>query len=220
MRIIVLAALAEEADAFMAGAGKAPGTGWPATRQTEFNGHALFIATCGIGKVNAAAAAAQLHALHRADMFIMTGTAGKIGTLQGDCFYLSRAAQHDYGARRGDSFIHYDPGAYPLGPAHLSHYRSLPDPGVGLPHATIVSGDAFIEDAAYARHLVAALDGDLVDMETAAIAQFARIVGLPWAAVKATTDDANHDSAADFHTNLLTASRRAAQAVEKLITLL
>lgn len=220
MRVVVLAALSEEADVFLAGAGTAGETGWLPTRHTVIDGHELFIATCGVGKVNTAAAAAHLHALHGADIFIMTGTAGKIGTVRGDCFYLSRAAQHDYGARRGDSFIHYDPGAYPLGPAHLSHYHSLPDPGVGIPHATIVSGDAFIEDAAFARHLVAALDGDLVDMETAALAQFAHMVDRPWAAVKATTDDANHDSAADFHANLLAASGRAAGAVEKLIALL
>jgi adenosylhomocysteine nucleosidase len=57
-------------------------------------------------------------------------------------------------------------------------------------------------------------------METAGVAQYAGHVGLPWAGIKATTDDANHDSAGDFHANLLAASERAARAMERLVALL
>ncbi len=68
--------------------------------------------------------------------------------------------------------------------------------------------------------LVAALEADVVDMETAAIAQFAATIGVPWAGIKATTDDANHESAGDFHTNLRAAAARAARAMEQLLSLL
>jgi adenosylhomocysteine nucleosidase len=220
MRIILLAALDEEADAFMPGMGARLGDPWPKVRWIESGGHVIFLTATAIGKVNIVAAAARLHALHGADLLMTVGTAGKLSTIEGDCFYLARAVQHDYGARKKDAFVHYPPGAWPIGPAHVAPYVALPDPGLGLPHACITSGDAFIEDAAYAAHLVAALDADVVDMETAAVAQYAQAVGLPWAAIKATTDDANHDSAGDFHANLLAASRRAAQAMERLIALL
>jgi adenosylhomocysteine nucleosidase len=220
VRIIILAALAEEADAFLPGQGTMIDCGWPVARALTFAGHDIAVATTQIGKVNIATAAARLHALHGAALILTLGTAGKLSAIEGDCFYLARAIQHDYGARRPSDFVHYMPGAWPMGPANAQPYDAFPDPGVGLPHACIASGDAFIEDGAFAAHLVAALDADVVDMETAAIAQFATNIGLSWAGIKATTDDANHESAGDFHANLVAASRRAADAMERFITLL
>jgi len=221
MDILLLAALDEEAESFMPGLGEPlPGAPWPPVRRIETGRHTILLGTAGIGKVNVATAAACLHMRHGADMLATIGTAGKLSAIEGDCFYLTRAIQHDYGARKADTFVHYPPGAWPIGPAHADSYMALPDPGLKLPHAVIASGDAFIEDAAYAGHLVAALDADLVDMETAALAQYARTAGLPWLGIKATTDDANHASAGDFHSNLRAASRRAALAMTDLIALL
>ena len=217
MRILILAALEEEADAFRPGEGVALDGTWPPARQLQVGDHEVIVATTQIGKVNIAAAAALLHAQVNAELLLTLGTAGKLSSLAGDCFYLARAIQHDYGARRPGDFIHYPPGAWPLGPAHVEPYEALPDPGTDLPQACIASGDAFIEDGAFAAHLVAALDADLVDMETAAIAQLAHNLGLPWAGIKATTDDANHESAGDFHANLVAAAGRAAAAMEQLL---
>ncbi|MET0360233.1 MAG: 5'-methylthioadenosine/S-adenosylhomocysteine nucleosidase [Sphingobium sp.] len=219
MRIILLAALTEEADAFMTGAGTLL-DGWPAARRIGASGHEVIVAVTGIGKVNLAAVAATLHARHPADLLAITGTAGKIGTLPGDCYYLARAIQHDYGAERPGSFAHFTPGAVPVGPSVIEAYSALPDPGTGLPAALIASGDAFVECPDHARFLSEGLSADVVDMETGALAQFAAIAGLPWVGIKATTDDANHDSASDFRTNLLTASHRAARNMERLIALL
>lgn len=220
MRIILLAALPEEADAFMPGEGEALADSWPTIRRIETGGHELFLATTGIGKVNIVSAAARLHTRHGGELLMTVGTAGKLSRIEGDCFYLARAVQHDYGARKKDAFVHYPPGAWPMGPAHVEPYHAMPDPGTGLPPACITSGDAFIEDADYAAHMVAALEADVVDMETAAVAQYAVAVGLPWAGVKATTDDANHDSVGDFRANLLAASDRAARGMERLIAAL
>ena len=220
MRILILAALAEEADAFRSGEGEPVPCAWPPARRLALAGHDVVVATTQIGKVNIATAAARLHALLGAELLLTLGTAGKLSSLAGDCFYLSRAVQHDYGARRPQDFAHYMPGAWPIGPAHVEPYAALPDPGTGLPQVCIASGDCFVEDGAFAAHLVAALDADVVDMETAAVAQFAQSVGLPWAGIKATTDDANHESAGDFHANLLAASARAARAMERLLSLL
>lgn len=220
MQILLLAALDEEADTFLPGTGEALVGTWPPVRRIETDGHTVLLATTGIGKVNVATAAARLHMLHGADLLATIGTAGKLRGIQGDCFYLAQAVQHDYGARKAEAFVHYPPGAWPMGPAHAEPYTALPDLGLMLPHAVIASGDAFIEDPAYAAHLVATLDADLVDMETAALAQYARRVGRTWLGIKATTDDANHASAGDFHANLRTASRRAADAMAALIALL
>jgi adenosylhomocysteine nucleosidase len=48
------------------------------------------------------------------------------------------------------------------------------------------------------------------------MAQLAAKLGLPWAAIKSVTDDADGESAGDFRENLLNASARAAQAMERL----
>jgi adenosylhomocysteine nucleosidase len=55
-------------------------------------------------------------------------------------------------------------------------------------------------------------------MEVAAVAQTAQAFRIPWAAIKAPTDDANGESAGDFTANLQAAAERAARAVEMLIT--
>ena len=220
MRILILAALDEEADAFMPGQGEPLDLAWPAARALRVSGHDVTVATSQIGKVNIATAAARLQALRGANLLLTLGTAGKLSALPGDCFYLARAVQHDYGARKPGDFVHYRPGSWPMGPSNIEAYAALPDPGSGLPQACIASGDCFVEDAAFSAHLVAALGADIVDMETAAVAQYATNAGIPWAGIKATTDDANHESAGDFHANLLAAAARAAGAMERLLALL
>lgn len=217
MDIIVIAALAEEADALFAGQGSPTEPGWPAVRHVAFAGHSIRIATSGIGKVNVATVAATLHQQRPSDLLAITGTAGKIGKIDDDCFYLARAVQSDYGAERPGNFVHYTPGAWPIGPASVDHYIALPDPGTGLRAATIASADAFIECPDHSALLVERLGADLVDMETGALAQFAALADVPWVGIKATTDDANQESAGDFHANLVNASKRAAAAMERLI---
>lgn len=220
MTVAVLAALAEEADAFCAGQGVDESVAYLPIRRFMVAGHTIVVATTGIGKVNTASAAALLHARFAPQLFIEIGTCGKLSGLTGDCFWLASAVQHDYGAERPGQFIHYDPGAWPLGPDSVTPFAAIPNPGVALPHARIASGDAFIECPDQARFLVDGLAADVVDMETAALAQFCARAGVPWAGIKAPTDDANTDSAGDFHGNLLAAAARAAKGAEQLISLI
>jgi adenosylhomocysteine nucleosidase len=64
------------------------------------------------------------------------------------------------------------------------------------------------------------LKADLVDMETAAVAQIATLLDIPWAGIKAVTDGANSDSSGDFHANLERAAKRAANAAADFLTLI
>lgn len=220
MRILVLAAMEQEADGFLPGANATSGSSWPAIRTATLSGHSLHIAVTGVGTANASGAAALLCERYGPDLMLMIGTAGKIAAVEGDCFWLSRAIQHDYGRRSPQGFVHYDPGAIPFGPSIVTPFESVADPGIGLPNATIVSGDSFVEDPVFSAHLAATLGAQLVDMETAAVAHVAGRLGVPWAAIKATTDEADHDSTADFWTNLRHASRRAGEAVERFVAML
>jgi len=93
----------------------------------------------------------------------------------------------------------------------------MPDPGLNLPHARIASGDSFVACPDAAAGLVRDLGATLVDMEVGAVAQASMRLRKPWAAIKAVTDDANGDSAGDFHTNLVRAARIAGTAIERLV---
>lgn len=211
--ILILAALPEEADALFPGEGEREG-GPFAVRRLASGGHTLTIATCGLGKVNAALCAGIL--VGKADMLLMSGTCGSLGAAPG-AYWLAEAVQHDYGANEPGFFRRYRAGEWPIGAASEAHFAAMPDPGLGLPHARIASGDSFVACPDAAADLKNNLGATLVDMEVGAVAQVAARLGKRWAAIKAVTDDANGESGGDFQANLLRAARIAAAGVERLI---
>lgn len=211
-RILILAALPEEADALFPGTGNRSGDLF-AERRFATGDHDLTIATCGLGKVNAALCAGAIAG--DADALLMTGTCGSLGAAPG-AYWIAEALQHDYGASGPGFFRRYRAGEWPIGEAGEAHFSAMPDPGLNLPHARIASGDSFVACPDAAADL-AALGATLVDMEVGAVAQVAARLGKPWAAIKAVTDEANDASAGDFHANLVRAARAAAREVERLI---
>jgi adenosylhomocysteine nucleosidase len=211
--ILILAALPEEGDALFSGQGEPEG-GPFAVRRLTTDGHALTIAICGLGKVNAALCAGMLGG--DTDMLIMSGTCGSLGAAPG-AYWLAEAVQHDYGANEPGMFRRYRAGEWPIGEAGEAHFAAMADPGLGLPHARIASGDSFVACPDAAADLADTLGATLVDMEVAAVAQVAARLGKPWAAIKAVTDEANGESAGDFHANLVRAARLAAQEVKRLV---
>lgn len=218
MRIAIITGVQEEADAFLPGQyERVEQHGHLSVRFVGLGAHEVAIACCGVGKVNAALAATLLATLTRAELLMIIGTAGKLSAIEDDCFLLHEAVQGDYGAQRPQGFTHYTAGSWPIGPASVEAFRAHPLPDIGLPPARIVTGDSFVECPDHSMRLRDGLCGDLVDMETGALAQVAVRLGLPWAGIKATTDDANGESAGDFQTNLLLAARRAAEAAERSI---
>lgn len=218
MRIAIITGVQEEADAFAPGRyTRVEQHDHLSVRFVDACPHAVAISCSGVGKVNAAIAATMLAKLHHADLLMIIGTAGKLSDIAGDCFLIHEAVQGDYGAQWPDGFTHYTAGSWPIGPACVDHFRAHPLPDIGLPKARIVTGDAFVECPDHSLRLRDGLGGDLVDMETGALAQVAVRLGLPWAAIKATTDDANGESAGDFQANLLRAAQRAAEAAERAI---
>lgn len=218
----IVTGLAEEADAIAPGLGEAGAMHGVAVRRVMISGYATAIACAGIGKVAAATAATLLATRLDARLLMVVGTAGALAEdVGGAPHWLSAAIQHDYGAARSDRFAHYDAGQWPIGPESVTGFAALAQPaGLGLSEGVIASGDCFVECGDRAGLIRAALGARLVDMETAAVAQAAALLGLPWCAVKAATDEANTDSVGDFHANLAATARRAAAAAEQAIALL
>jgi adenosylhomocysteine nucleosidase len=220
-KIGVICGVTTEAEAFVAGRAYATEqVGGLSVSRMALGAREIAVICSGIGKVNAAVAATALALRFDVDLLLVVGTAGKLSGIAGDCFMITEALQGDYGAQRPGEFVHYTAGSWPIGPAEVLYFQAEPLPDIGLPTARIVSGDAFVECPDHGAGLRDRLGGDLVDMETAAVAQAAGRLGLPWAAVKATTDDANGESAGDFKTNLARAAGQAAAALERAIGLL
>lgn len=213
--LLILAALPEEADALFPNTGTRDAGPIPLRHLTTQN-HNLTIATCGLGKVNAALAAGLFGA--SADLILMTGTCGALGAAPG-AYWIAEALQHDYGAVHPGTFRRYRAGDWPMGEAAEAHFTAMPDPGLGLPHARIASGDSFIACPQAAVDLQS-LGATLVDMEVGAVAQAAARLGKPWAAIKAVTDEANDASGGDFQANLLRAARSAAVEIERFLLML
>lgn len=218
-RIGIISGVANELAAFLPAVPRVPanGSGLP-VGQLSWEDKELFLICAGIGKVAAATATALLYARFEVDLVIVIGTAGKIAEIDGHVFNIVEAVQGDYGAQRVDGLTHYTPGSLPIGPNDLQVFRAIELADLQLPKARIATSDIFVECNVHASKLRTALDVALVDMETAAVAQAASLVGLPWLAIKATTDGADGDSADTFVANLEAAARASASAAEKVLS--
>lgn len=220
MRIGIISGVADELAAFLPGVAREESRAGTLTVGTvEHGGKTIDLLCAGIGKVAAATAAGVLHA-RGAELLLVIGTAGKIGAIDGSLFEITEAVQADFGAQRAEGLTHYTAGSWPIGPAKIEAFRAMTLPDLGLPKARIATSDLFIECGAHGGRVRDALGASLVDMETAAVAQAAALLGLPWAAIKATTDDADGDSAGSFVANLAAAARASAAAAERLVALL
>ena len=224
--IAIITGVQDEADAFCHDHPAAHvDSPFGAVRQLDRAGKKVSILCSGIGKVHAGAAALYMHSHFRPDLFLVIGTAGHVSSSKGDCFYLSESLQADYGTleRFGehDGFTHYNAGAWPIGPSDWKPFISHPMPdALALPQARIATADCFVKCPDRSGYLRDTLKADLVDMETAAVAQIAALLDIPWAGIKAVTDGANGDSSGDFLANLERAANRAASEAARFIALL
>lgn len=225
-RVAIITGVQEEADAFLAeqttGRLESP---LGEIRHLVHGAKRVSVLCSGIGKVHAGAAALYMHSHFQPDLILVIGTAGHVSARRGNCFYLREALQADYGTLEKfgehDGFTLYNAGAWPIGPAEWRPFKALPKPAeLALPEARIATADCFVKCPDRSGYLRDVLDADLVDMETAAVAQIAAKLGIPWAGIKAVTDGANGDSSGDFHANLEAAAKRAADRAAEFLTLI
>lgn len=225
-RIAIITGVQNEADAFLDNVQSVSrDTALGSVRALAHAHKQIEILCAGIGKVHAAAAAMHLNDSFDPDLFMVIGTAGQVSDIDGDCFYLQQSLQADYGtledSANNNGFTHYNAGAWPIGPSEWAPFEALPMPNaLALPYARIATADCFVKCPERSGYLRDELKADLVDMETAAVAQIANLLDIPWAAIKATTDKADGNSSGDFHANLEAAAQRAAIAAARFIELL
>lgn len=150
----------------------------------------VYACFCGIGKVNAAAAAAHFVDMG-CEIMLNYGLSGGIdGVRRGDICICSRFLEHDFDL----TGIGYKPCEKPWQEYIYNADKRLNSRILSLlPGAvtgTAVTGDCFVTDDNLRERLKNDFGAVCCDMETAAIAYVCYYAGVPFAAVRRISDDA------------------------------
>jgi len=201
-------------------------------------GAEIALALCGIGKVNAAAAATLLLSAYGAQALIFSGVAGglhpelEVGTV----LLADRLAIHDYGYVTDGRFTPTASGIIPIGAATLTaplpvappvadHLDRLARAAAGkLAHpvqrGAVVTADYFLNCAATRRQLRETFGADAIDMESGAVAQVAQAWGVPLYVIRTLSDLAGEDSHVTYPQMVEMAAGNSAVCVPELLAIL
>ena len=141
----------------------------------------------GVGKVNAAIAAAHCIQQYRPRLLLNFGSAGRVRPGPQGLLEIRRVLQRDMLAE-------------PLAPRGTTPFHDGPHAlESGLPGLVCATGDSFVTgpDPWFGTQGV-----DVVDMELFALAAVCQRSGVPWRALKFVSDDANAESGNDWAANV------------------
>lgn len=212
--------------------------GWP-TWTGQRSGHHVVLARAGLGKVNTAALSALVWERFRPSLLVFTGVAGALdpSLSVGDVVVAERSIQHDAGVLTPAGLERYQAGHVPffnpteefgyapteemlqtvrrvIGDLELSPVLDrVPSVTVG----TIVTGDQFLQDTATRDRLFTELGAQAIEMEGAALAQFASRVGCDHVVIRSLSDLAGESSTVDFERYLSEAASNSARLTGALI---
>ena len=153
---------------------------------------------CGIGMVNATAAATYL-ALEGCDIMLNSGLSGGIsGIRRGELTVGTEYVEHDFDLTP----LGYEPAQKPL---QNSLYKAdeqllnvLCDIYPDLKRGVAVSGDSFISDDAKKEYFKTHFNAMSCDMESAAVAYVCEQANIPFAAIRRISDDAGNDANSSY----------------------
>lgn len=204
----------------------------------RIDGHQVTLAICGIGKVSAAVTTTLLHERTRPGLIVFTGVAGGLdpSLSVGDIVLGERSVQHDAGLIEGGSLTPYQAGHLPffnptgqLGYTPSSETMERvsdalegfePAPIMGrrpeVVWGTILTGDQFVNDEEKRDELFE-LGGTVVEMEGAAAAQTASLLGMEHLIVRSLSDLASEGSIVDFGRFLEDVASNSARLVRHLL---
>ena len=153
---------------------------------------------CGIGMVNAAAAATYL-AMEGCDLIINSGLSGGIsGIAKGEITVGTEYVEHDFDLTP----LGYKPCQKPLQDyvykADSDLVSVLTDIYPDMKQGVAVSGDCFISDDNKKRYLKENFGAMSCDMESAAVAYVCSMAKIPFAAIRRISDDAGNDATVSY----------------------
>ena len=183
----------------------------------------VLLATCGIGKVQAAALTQAL--LDRgAAAVLFTGVAGGVDpTLRvGDLVVAADALQHDVdvtalgyalGQVPGHDAVRWVADADLRDRVAAAARTVAAGEGVRVVVGTVASGDRFVADPDAVARLRSTFGAACAEMEGGAVAQVCAAWGVPWAIVRSISDTADHEANVDFRAFTKVAAARAVAVV-------
>ncbi len=199
----------------------------------------VILIRAGVGKVATGAAVGLTWERFRGRVFIFSGVAGGLSPDLdiGDVVVGERTIQHDAGVLGPRGLERYQAGHIPFfnptddfgyspSPQLLDQVRrTLPDvelqPVLGrLPKVrlgTIVTGDQYLTDEDTKQRLHSELRADAIEMEGAAMAQAAGLVGADHIVIRALSDLAGGDSIDDFRRYVTEVSENTSAIVRALL---
>lgn len=202
--------IAEDAGPFMVSRGRIEGVD-------------VFVARCGIGKVNAAALTQYLISLG-ANCVIFTGVAGALDPALrvGDLVIGAEAVQHDVDVTALDYAPGEVPGSGTVFEADARLVRLARDAagtleGVRTVVGRVASGDVFVAGAAASERIRKVFGASCAEMEGAACAQVCSSWGTPFVVVRSISDTADHDANVDFRAFTAVAAERAESLVRAML---
>jgi adenosylhomocysteine nucleosidase len=212
-------------------------------------GHSIALAESGVGKVASAAIATLIATSLDCRAIVVCGVAGGIDPALaiGDVVIADRLIQHDYGHLTNQGIRNFRPGVPPIGDARdriafdlspellMRIGRVVKDvklpalpPDLGIPtqrppriaFGPIVSGDQFINSEDVRERLRRDYAALAVEMEGAAVAQAAELIGVPCIVIRSLSDLAGAESHLDFPKFLRAVAPTAAEVVSRIVSVL
>jgi adenosylhomocysteine nucleosidase len=196
------------------------------------------LAQCGIGKVNAAAAATLLLAVHGAEALIFSGVAGGLDPALevGTVLLADRLAIHDYGYVSAGRFTPTAYGVIPVGAPTLSEAvpvsaevaqafdRLVAALDGKLAHpirrGAVVTADYFLNCGETRERLHATFAAHAIDMESGAVAEVARAWNVPLYVIRTLSDLAGAESHLTYPQMVEMAAANSAACVPELLAIL
>lgn len=185
-------------------------------------GKDIVVATCGIGKVFAAACTQAMIMQYAPSVILNTGVAGAVAPeLEiGDIVIGTDAVQHDMDTSSlGDTLGQVsglDVLAIPCSPA-ISEVlaKCVQAAGAKAVHGTVASGDQFIHSAQKKRWISDVFGGVCCEMEGGAIAQVCYVNKVDFGIVRAISDKADGAAGRDYMEFLRMALEKSTQVVRE-----
>lgn len=190
-------------------------------------GKEIVVVVCGVGKVNAAMCAVTLINKYQPSLVINSGVAGALSPLVsiGDIVVGTKAVEHDMnttalGDKRGEisfpdgkvMYFECDRAAVTL---MASVCKELPDTRVA--QGIIASGDMFVSDRRQRLRLNDRFSALACEMEGAAIGHACYCCKVPFAVIRAISDDLDENKGMDFVKFCELASKKSVAAINAFV---